>query len=279
MADIIDISRNRETGEIEQFTIIDNGGQPQLVKATPENMLLYDPADDLPFENGMHDFLAGEQALVLSEDPEVIVAPTDNEYCFILRVRGDTVETTPNQAEQVLRGVKDAAIDGNVDSIVDVFDEIMSTQVRRPVINSLLDTFSQADRINVHPRGWLVDGFYLVNWQASMYMKHTDPDEGDYKRGGGGVRKTDTSYEFVQLDLRRDVEPVTVQIGGEKYRLTEREMLFLAKVKWLLGRRNYHPDRPFWMFVDKRAAVDAETGEPIEEADDDDSPDMDTFEL
>jgi hypothetical protein len=280
MSKIIDRSHNRETGELQQFTIIDESGQPQLVKATPENVLLYDPEDDLPFDDGLHGFLSGEKAVVLSDEPEVIVGPTNNEYCYILRVRGSTVETTPNQAEDVLSGIKEAATEDNIQTLTSLYDDIRANQVRRPVVNALYSTFSEQERINRTSRGWLVDEFYLVNWEASMYLRHNDPDEGDYKRGGGSVQQTDRSYEFVQLNLRRDIEPVDVTIQGETYRLTEREMLFLAKVKWLLNRRKHHPDQPFWMYADKWAAVDEKTGEPEPSDDDsDEQPDPDNFNL
>lgn len=282
---VIDISRNKETGEIEQFTVIDETGQPNLVKATPENMLLYDPANELPFENGMHGFLSGEQAIVLSDDPEVIVAPTNNEYCYILRVRGNTVETTPKQAQEVLQGVKDAAIDKQVSGLISLHDTIRSNQVRRYVVNALHETFEDSHRINETGSGWLIDDFYLVNWEASMYVKHDDPDEPDVRRSGSDVVETDRSREFVELNIRRDIDPIEVGIGGDTYRLTEREMLFLAKVKWLLNRRHFHPDRPFWMYADKRAAVDHITGGPeSEESDDgddtnDDGTNLDSFSL
>jgi hypothetical protein len=281
---IIDRSYNKETRELQQFTVIDDTGQPQLVKATPENVLLYDPEDELPFDDGMYSFLHGEQALVLQQnDPTVMVAPTNNEYCYIIRVGDRTVETTPNQAERVLRAIKDAAIDRDVDGIVSLHDTIVSTQVRRDVINKLTQTFDQEERITQTNRGWLVDEFYLVNWEASLYTKHNNPEEGDYKRGGGGVRKTDTSYEFVQLSLQRDVTPVEVSVGGSTVQLTEREILFLAKVKWLLNRREHHSDMTFWKFADKYASVDHITGEPeVEVSDEDDEgdePDLDRFSI
>lgn len=283
--EVIDRSYNQDTGELEQFTIIRPDGQPDLVKATPENTLLYDPEGELPFDNGLYEFLHGQHALVLSEDnPEVIIAPTSNDHCYILRVRGNTVETTPNQAEEVLRGVKEAAT-GNRDvtRLVNLYENIMANQVRRGVINALKSTFDEEERITVVSRGWLIDDFYLVNWEASMYVKHDDPDEPDYKRGGGGVTEVDRSHEFVQLDLRRDINPIEVSIAGESYKLTEREMLFLAKVKWLLNRRHYHPDMPFWKRADRYASVDHYTGEPEDEAEDEDEedeePDLDKFSL
>lgn len=277
---VIDVSRNKETGEVEQFTIISDSGQPELMKATPENMLLFDPENELPFDDGMSGFLSGSEALVLSESgPEVMVAPTGNRNCYILRVDGDTVETTPKQAEQVLRGIKDAAIDRVFDPLVRLYDDIRSSQVRREVINALHETFDESERITQTPSGWLVDEFYLVDWSASMYAKTDDPDEADVKRSGSGVVEMDRSFEFVQLSMRRDVEPVEVRINGEAFRLTEREMLFLAKINWLLDRRHYHPDQEFWKNADAHASVDWRTGEPYSDDGDEDDVDLGSFNL
>lgn len=271
MSEIIDRSYQKETGELTQFTVLDNHGQPQLVKASAENILLYDPEDELPFEDGMYEYLHGDKALVLQEEnPTVMVAPTNNEYCYILRVRNRTVETTPNQAEKTLKGIKEAVIDRDFDTLIDVHDTIVSTQVRRDVINKLMVTFDEEDRIKQTGRGWTVDEFYIVTWDASLYTQHNDPDEGDYQRSGGGVEKTDDSREFVSLSLRRDVSPIEVSIGKDTVRLTEREMLFLAKVKWLLNRREQHSDMPFWKWTDQYAAVNKFTGEPETEDSDED---------
>ncbi len=282
---VIDVSRDRETGEIQQFTIIAEDGQPELVKATAENILLHDPADDLPFEGGMYEFLQGDTAIVLSEDdPTVMVAPTSNEYCYVLRVGDNTVETTPEHSEKALNAIKDATINSNLEPIVSLFEQIMSSQVRREVVNALIGTFDSADRIERTPSGWLIDSFFLVDWTASMYAATDNPDEKDVRRSGSGVVETDSSYEFVQLSLNRDIEPVQIAINGDVYKLTEREMLFLGKVNWLLDRRHYHPDREFWLNVDQYADVDWRTGEPetdtteIDDSSENDA-DLDNFSL
>jgi len=116
-----------------------------------------------------------------------------------------------------------------------------------------------------------------VDWTASMYAKTDDPDSADVVRSGSGVVEADRSFEFVQLYLNREIEPVTVSINGESFRLSEREMLFLGKVNWLLDRRHYHPDDEFWMNVEQYTAVDWETGEPVEQ--DEDEPDLSKFSL
>jgi len=277
MNEIIDKSYNRESGELQQFTLIDDRGQPQLVKATPENILLWDPENELPFEGGMYNFLRDKEQIVLSEeDPVIVVFPTQNEYCYILRVNNRSVETTPSQAEAVLRGVKDALINEEPYRLISLHDEIVSNQVRRRVVNELMRTFDEFSRLTKTERGWLVDGFYLVNWEASLYTRHNNPDKGDFLRSGSGVEKTDKSFEFVQLVLNRDITPIEVSIGDTKIRLSEREMLFLSKVKWLLDRREQHPDIPFWKFVDHYAEVDWRSGKPEESAEERDgsNPDL-----
>mgnify|MGYP006934455426 FL=1 len=277
MSTVIDVSTNRDTGEIEQFTIINEQGQPELMKATATNMLLYDPMDELPFDGGLGSFLSGDEAILLSEEPKLIVSSTSSRNCFIIHYDGNTVETTPAMSESVLRGVKEAAVDEDIGALIDVYDEVMSTQVRRDVINALLDTFDETFRIEKTPSGWVVDEFFIVDWTASMYAKTDDPDSADVVRSGSGVVEADRSFEFVQLYLNREIEPVTVSINGESFRLSEREMLFLGKVNWLLDRRHYHPDDEFWMNVDQYTAVDWETGEPVEQ--DEDEPDLSKFSL
>jgi len=277
---VADKSYNKETGELEQFLVFWSGGEPELKRASAENVLLFDPEDVLPFENGMYEFLNGEQALILSEEPEVILAPTSNEYAYMLRVRGNVVETTPNQAERVLEGVLDVARDNGVSELLDLYHDIMNTQVRQRVMNALHETFDKQQRIEIMSNGWLIDDYYLVDWSASIYTKDDDPDEDDYVRSGGSVRK-DGSYEFVQLRMSRasrDMDRIEVAINGEQYRLSEREMLFLAKVKWLLSRRYYHPDQPFWMTADRHASVDWKTGEP-EDSDDEEEPNLGKFNI
>lgn len=273
MTEILDVSRDNETNELTQFLILEDG-QPETKIASPENVLLYDPEDELPFDGGMTDFLSGESALQLSEEPPIFVAQTGSDYSFILNVRGNVVETTPSQAEGILRGIYTALADDDSSKLESLHRSIMSNQVRRPVINALRHDFPESRRIEIVSNGWLVDGFYLIDWNARLYAANDDPEEDDYIRSGGTVKK-DTSYEFVRLTHSVNQEdPIVIAIGEDNYELTEREMLFLAKVKWLLHRRHFHPDKPFWMFADRWADVDVETGKPPSEM-----PNLDQFDI
>jgi len=268
MSEILDISYDNDTGEITQFLIIGNDGQPHTKKATPDNLLLYDPEDELPFDNGLNTFFSAETALRVSTDPKVVVGQAGDEYSYVLSVAGSAVETTPRKSEDVLQGVYEALANDNEERLVSLHRDILSTQVRRNLINILAQTFEQRHRISIEADGWLVDDFYLVDWNAKMYTKDDDPDEGDYVRSNGDAVKKDKSYEFVRLNHSiSNSDCMSVMVNGDEYTLSEREMLFLGKVKWLLRRRHYHPDRPFWDFVDRWTDVE------------DDEPDIDVFDI
>jgi len=253
MPEVLDISRDNETGEITQFLILGDDGQPQTKIASPENLLLYDPEDELPFEGGMYEFVTGDSALRLSDN--VSVGQSGDEYSYVLSVGDSTVETTPEQADDLLQGVYDAVANDHTSTLKKLHAKIIKNQVRRNIINVLVQTFQENHRIEIVANGWLVDDFYLVDWNAKMYAKNDNPDENDYTRDGNGVSKDD-SYEFVRLRHSLSSDDTTeVTIAGDNYMLSEREMLFLSKIKWLLHRRHYHPDTPFWEFADKWATV------------------------
>lgn len=255
--EILDRNRNKQTGELLSFLVMEDG-EPIPKKATPENTLLY--------EHGLKEFLSGKHAVIVSEDsPEVILAPTGNDKAYLLRVNGSTVETTPSEAASLLEALKDAVEANNsvqrgraVDSMVDVYDTIISTQVRRWLVRVMRTTFDpqEQQRIEQIDRGWLIDGFYLVDWNANLYLADDDPDEDDYEVGVGGARAVDKSYEFLRLSPSKSPSAHSVKVNGSDYRLSEREMLFLSKVRFMLDRRHYHNDEPFWLYSDKLAGLE-----------------------
>lgn len=260
---VADVTRDSD-GEISQFLLFWNGGEPETKLATPENLLLFDPVDELPFENGLHDFLSGEQALRLSDEPPVIVSQLDD-YSYIVRYDESVFETTPSQAAELLDAVYKTIVNDDLSAIDAFATNVLATQVRRDVVNALRRTFKESRRISVEANGWLIDDFFVVDWEGNLYTRNDDPEEGDYIRSGTEVVQKDTSYEFVQLrqtTLDPSETDVSVSLGGTEYDLSEREMLFLSKVKWLLSGEHYHPDNPFWTYVQKWTNVEEESEEP-----------------
>lgn len=239
---IKDENRDRETGELQSFLLIWDDKPPEMKTASPENYLLY--------VEGLYDFLSGDKAVILSENPKIIVAPTNREHSYIISVDGETIETTPSEAERVLQGVMDVVDQGDTSTITDVHADLLSSQVRRKLIDAAYHTFSESEqsRIERAPNGWLIDGYYHVDWSANIYAR----DGGDtaYERGGGGVVETDQSKELVQVGFPEIPEPMEISVGDDTYTFTDREMLFLKKVKFILHRTDYHSDMPFWRHLD-----------------------------
>lgn len=264
---VADVSYNKD-GEMEQFLLFWDNGEPDTRRATIENILLFDPEDDLGIDGGLNQFFDGDGAVRLNDNPEIVVAQSGDEYTYILSVDGEVVETTPSQSDRILQGVYDSIADEDVSALVDLHKSVLKSQVRRRVVNPLKQTFSEWKRITVTANGWLVDEFFLVDWNGKMYAANDDPDDGDYVRKGGAAVQKDTTYEFVQLSQSfSDVDPKSVTINGNEKTLTEREMLFLAKVRWLLDREHYHPDTPFWKYANKWATMP------------DDEPNLDKFSI
>jgi len=245
--EVVDENRDASTGELQSFLIIWENGEPEIKNATPENYLL--------FIEELYEFLNGNNAVVLKEDdPEIIVAPTGEEYSYFVSVDGKTVESTPGMSEDVLQGVMDVIENERYDKIKNVHWNMLKTQVRHSVINTAYHTFSDNEkrRITRASNGWLVDGFYLIDWNANLYSKN-DEEMDTYERSGSDAIPSDKSYELVMLSQRSETpEPQEMIVNGDTYTFTEREMLFLAKVTWILHRTEYHKDIPFWLHVDSK---------------------------
>jgi len=256
MAEILDVTFD-DDDELEQFLVLD-GNRPKTKVASPENVLLYDPLDELEV-GGIKQFIEGDTALLLSEDPDVMIASAGDEHSYIISVGGKIVETTPDEAEDALQALHDSILESDPHPLVDVHEKILKSEVRRHVVNPLKQTFDDDHRISIEPQGWVVDGFYLVDWNAKMYTMNDDRDQGDYVRSSGDVVRKDTTYEFMRITHSlSDFDDVSVTIDGETYTLTERDMLFLAKVTWLLDKEHYHPDDVLWTYMDRWEDVERE---------------------
>lgn len=242
---VIDVNANGD--DVYALLLQREGRAPELVDGSTENVLLY--------VHEMRDFLEGEEGAVLSDrDPYLSVMPTSSQSVYRITKDDRPVESMPHQAGAVLEGVKAAVEADDLDPIVDVYHEIIDTQVRRDIVNQLLDVVPNldADRIAVTDRGWLVDQYYIVDWTAALYVVTDDPEEDDYVRSGGSVETVEKDHEFVELEAVDAPTEHELTVGGETVRLGEREMLFLQKARWLLDRAQYHQDAPFWKWNEKR---------------------------
>lgn len=213
---------------------------PKLIDGSIENTLLY--------IHNMGRFLDGDEGALLSRDPHVSIKPTDTESVYKITMGERTVENTPGEAGKVLQALRSAKEDRDLHPLQELYKKIIDKQVRRDVMNDILEVLPSLDtnRVEVTEDGWLVDGFYVLDWEAGVYVDN-DTEE-TYMRGGGGVTTVDKSKEFVDLRQSQDNERKAIKLGGETILLGEQEMLFLKKARWLMQRTTYHPDESFWRY-------------------------------
>lgn len=225
-------------GEIESFLVLENG-ETTLKTATVENKLLY--------LEGMYEFL--QQGATLALDDDIFVERRDDGY--IMSVDGDIVHVPPRMHDDLLQLIYE--VSNGKDKITELRElhtDVIGKQVRRDVINKLVHVFEEKKYDIVREvNGWLVEDMYLVDWNANIYYANENLDEGDYIRSGDGVVKTDTSKEAIGL-RSPELETQSFTIGGEEIMLSAKELEFLSKVMWLLGRRKYHPDMDYWNYMD-----------------------------
>jgi len=242
-----DVNRAKDNEVLSLLVEEPPGHPPHFIDGSVENVLLY--------LHELKEFLNGEQGALLCNDPHITVQPTTAESVYRIRVGDQPVESMPHQSDEVLEAVQAAIEEDDLDPIIDVYKEILNSQVRREVVNDLIDLLDvlPAGRIQIRESGWLIDQYYLVDWTASVYTVEDDRDSPDYRRSGDTVEVTDKSKEFVELNVGYTPEEMLIRKpDGSELILGEREMLFIAKVKWLLDRTQYHQDEPFWRFNENR---------------------------
>ena len=237
-------------GNLTSLLVLEDG-EPTQKNAIPENILLY--------EHGLKDFFEGDNLLQFSES---VYGGSRAGEGYILVVDGDLIEIPPRKDHDFLQAIADILDeDRGPQALRDIHQDIIAGQVRRHIINNLTHSFGKkAFDIQVQGNGWLIEDAFLVDWNANIYTKDDDPEDGDYIREfGSGITKTDKSYQFVELDIGHGEEipeAETVDIGEKSVTLTDKEMEFLAKVTWLLGRWKYHPDEAFWAHVENQYDIE-----------------------
>ena len=241
--------------ELGNMFLVRVDGTTQQVASTPKNELLY--------KHGLYSLLhagADAERVVLSDEDDDVyaaVAPTANDSVYNIWF-GDPddhpLQNPPSKANEVLAGVRDALEDpADYSTLKDAYEWVRDNQVRRDIMEKLLPLFPRASVIP-NEEGWVVEGMFLVTWDARVFIAGSDLDEGSY-RVAGGVTKTDEKREFLSLTPEKDPEETIengdniVVIGGEEYELGELELMFLAKVKWLLHYDENLDDEAFWAVI------------------------------
>lgn len=232
--------------ELGNMFLVRINGELKRKANTSKNKLLY--------KHGLHSLLQSSGGrTVLSEDPYIAVEPTHNDDVYTIWHGREEfpVMNPPSKAEDVLRGVIDALEHSDFSTLKDVYRYVRDNQVRREVVNKLLPKFQP--KVVKQSEGWVVNGMFLLTWEAEVFLITTDLDEGSFIVRGG-ISETDETREFLKITPEESPEPKTMELHGEKFELGELEMLFLAKAQYLINFRERLDDEAFYAVLQRHIA-------------------------
>lgn len=254
-----DVDHNPDDVEIIQelgnMFLVRVEGETRQVGNNPKNELLY--------KHGLYSLLHSESEAsrtVLSEsDPYVAVAPTSNDSIYSIWYGEEDdfpLQNPPSKANDVLKGIRDGLSEpADYATIKETYEWIRDNQVRRNLIDKLTPMFPSASVIP-NEEGWVVEGIFLVTWDARVFISAADLEENSYVVRGG-ITEADGKREFLSLTPDADPEEVverkTVRVDGEEHELGEVELMFLAKVQWLLHYNEMYDDDAFWAVIERHA--------------------------
>lgn len=248
--DLRDISQDNieilEGGELGNMFLVRVNGELKKKANTKKNRLLY--------KHGLYSLLTGSSGrTVLQKDPLIAIEPTTNDNVYAIWHGSDSqpVLTPPSKAEKVLQGVLDAIEKNNVSNIKEVHQYVIENQVRRDVVNKLINLFPHS--VIKTNEGWTVEGMFLVTWEASVYLVTSDLSEGSYTISGG-VSKIEEKKQFLKLTPQETPEESEITIEGETYELTELEKMFFARVQYLLEFKERVEDDAFYEVIKRHIA-------------------------
>jgi hypothetical protein len=229
-------------GDLGNMFLVRVDGELKRKAKTNKNVLLY--------KHGLYSLLRedGKRTILSQEDPYIAIEPTNNDDVYALwhGLHNHPVMTPPSKSEKVLEGVITSIEYGDHTKLSQVYQYVLDNQVRRNIMSHLINEFP----VNVveTSEGWQVDGMFLVTWETNIYLAADDLDEDTYIVSGG-VSRTDERKEFITLTPEREPEPRELTIDGSEYTLGELEMLFLAKVKYLLDFREHLNDDALYRVI------------------------------
>jgi len=120
--------------------------------------------------------------------------------------------------------------------ILNLYDSIREDMIRDDVLEPFAAGFG--DKVEVRADGWFINGHLLLTFEGDFYHPNTDSRQ----RSGQtviGAGSSSTAYgvtiDSPERSMNRDIS-----IDGEDYRLTDKEVTFLARFMWAVENT---PDR------------------------------------
>lgn len=203
---------------------------------TPRNRLLYDRENYSIDGKSLYTMLHsdGGRRVVLSDKPYIAVAPTVHESQYRIWVDSEyPVKASPRFSEKILKGIVEVSDSGDATLLEEVYEEVINNRVRREAVRFPLEMKKLPDdRIEIIPEGWLIDGMFLVTWDATIYLYTSDWNTESFDPRSSN--KQEEPGEFIGITPNDEFEPYEMTVGDKTYKFGKLEQLFIWRVRWML---------------------------------------------
>lgn len=124
----------------------------------------------------------------------------------------------------------------SVQPILDLYDSIREDMIRESVLEPFADAFS--GEVAVRDDGWLINGHLLLTLEGDFFHPNTK----SHTRSGGQCIPLGSKESAYSVRVGKPEQSMSrsVTVDGEDYRLTTKEVRFIAKAMWAVENT---PDR------------------------------------
>jgi hypothetical protein len=218
-----------EENSTNWLVLTEEGSTETKTKSSDLNQLLYghnlwgllDTGNEIWMSNG------GE------EEQKITIIPNEDDQYTIRPENAPDLTIGAHHKTDLVDAMASMYEDYEGDSIapiMNLYDSIREDMIRDEVLEPFADVFT--DKVEVRADGWFINGHLLLTFEGEFYHPNTN----SRRRSGQtviGVGSSSTAYG-VTIDEPEEVISREITVDGQDYRLTEKELKFLARVVWAI---------------------------------------------
>ena len=226
----------------------DSDGEMQKISRTTKNELAYEHG----YESFLRDETASEELTFTGESGvEIVIQTTQHANVYALRVGdGRVVRNPPTETEAIINGVYEAAVAGETHVLRALYEQLCDEHINHERAAELQQQYAVIPpaSVDIRPRGWIIEGKFLLTWYNSLYLVTRDFNDQPYHLSSQ-TPEADKQVEFIGLEPEDDVSEFTHE--GLDKAVSEELMLFFYKAHWLVTHREKYPDDVFWHIINQ----------------------------
>lgn len=215
--------------------------------------------NELLFKHNMYGLIHSDESTIytVTQEPYAAVSATGDSTYTVWVGDEHPVQTDPSLEERLLRAVREVqeadegtewtldieSEDARVHPLRELHQHIIDTQVRRNVVNRLLEhppfsMYRESGILEVEEGGWLFHGMLRLTWEGEL--RHRRGSEEIERIEGSSTRRVGTENDAFDLEgsgpgIEPDdeLERHTVKFGDREVTFGMLEMEFVTKAIWV----------------------------------------------